>query len=259
MIPFASTLLPLLMMSSLVIAADVDPAVVQKLRASTFRVDSFFGDRPLGIGTAFAVGNATTVVSALHVIQYATRLTMTNLSTGKVHTLARIESIDRRLDAVRLRINEPSPAFLDPESGAYDQGKSVVIYGNPAGLNASLAIGIIASVDPDRFGLIQINAALSPGNSGGPVTGYDGKVMGIASSKMVGRAIEGLTFASPVRRILSAPNIDLPLVSASILMLPDYLDWLSGRPDGRPVLDLLCTLTELRLTGVHATEQAPVP
>jgi S1-C subfamily serine protease len=118
-------------------------------------------------------------------------------------------SADKKTD-----IAELSPAKLPQVvvpatlGGAADVGASVVAIGNPLGLTDSISAGIVSgldrSADPDtgkRSGLIQFDAAVNPGSSGGPLLDSSGMVIGIvvALADPDGQdAFAGIGFAVPI-------------------------------------------------------------
>ena len=75
-------------------------------------------------------------------------------------------------------------------------------YGNPLGLESSVTSGIISAVNRDvnigdgnTYTLIQTDAAINAGNSGGALVNAEGKVVGINTLKLSGTGIEGMGFA----------------------------------------------------------------
>lgn len=74
-------------------------------------------------------------------------------------------------------------------------GEDIIVIGNPLGLQASTTRGIISGVrNEDGSTMLQIDAPVNPGNSGGPIVNYNGEVVGIVTSKMVALGIEGIGF-----------------------------------------------------------------
>jgi len=74
-------------------------------------------------------------------------------------------------------------------------GDGIVVIGSPSGLKGTVTTGIVSQIYPD--GMIQLNAAVNPGNSGGPVFDMQGRVIGIATMKY--SQGDGLGLAIPVR------------------------------------------------------------
>jgi len=89
-------------------------------------------------------------------------------------------------------------------------GESVVAVGNPLGeLGGTVTTGIVSAtgrtinVDGTEMELIQIDAAVNPGNSGGGLFNLKGELVGIVNAKPTGTGIEGLGFAIPVNDAVS--------------------------------------------------------
>jgi len=77
-------------------------------------------------------------------------------------------------------------------------GQPVVVLGSPYGFGGTASAGIISAI---RRRCLQFSAPVSPGSSGGPVLDGDGRVVGVATAKVVGRGAEGLSFAIPIDRV----------------------------------------------------------
>lgn len=81
-------------------------------------------------------------------------------------------------------------------------GMTVMAVGSPLGLDGSVSIGVISgyrSLDGSDY--IQFSAAISPGNSGGPVVDAMGHVVAVASAKLVGEGVEALSLAIPIQLV----------------------------------------------------------
>lgn len=95
--------------------------------------------------------------------------------------------------------NSVRPLPLDRTSP--QEGESVVVIGNPFGLEGSVTNGIVSAVrDIPTFGrIIQITAPISPGSSGSPVVNMQGQVIGVATLQVTGG--QSVNFAIPSERI----------------------------------------------------------
>ena len=90
-------------------------------------------------------------------------------------------------------------------------GEPAIAIGNPMGLEfqGSVTVGVISALNRtiglnDRLvKLIQTDAAISPGNSGGALLNYDGEVIGINSAKLATEGVEGMGFAIPINTVQS--------------------------------------------------------
>jgi tetratricopeptide (TPR) repeat protein len=100
--------------------------------------------------------------------------------------------------------NQVRPLLLDRTSP--QEGESVVVIGNPFGLEGSVTNGIVSAVrDIPTFGrIIQITAPISPGSSGSPVVNMQGQVIGVATLQITGG--QSVNFAIPSERISQLQN-----------------------------------------------------
>ena len=144
------------------------------------------------LGSGVIVTDAGQILTALHVVDKATSIKVTfadGTSTG-----ATISSRDLATDIAVLDPDappaQPAPATLG-NPGAMHIGSEAYIVGNPFGLVGSLSTGVVSGLDrsfkvPDTErtikGLIQVDAAVNPGNSGGPLLDRNGNVVGIVTA-----------------------------------------------------------------------------
>ena len=82
-------------------------------------------------------------------------------------------------------------------------GDRVVIVGSPVGLDFTVQEGSISSLQRSAGGVayLQLDAKVSPGNSGGPVIDPQGRVVGIVSMKVAGEGVEGIGLALPINYV----------------------------------------------------------
>ena len=125
---------------------------------------------------------------------------------------ARLVGLDRETDLAVLRIDRTAPPYLDlGDSDALRAGQLVFAFGSPLGLENSVSIGVVSSAarqlrpeDPVIY--VQTDAAVNPGNSGGPLVDTDGRVVGINTMILSqSGGSEGISFAVPsniVRSVL---------------------------------------------------------
>jgi len=74
--------------------------------------------------------------------------------------------------------------------------------GSPLGLDGTISIGVVSgyrSLEGSDYA--QFSAPISPGNSGGPVVDSRGRVIAVASAKLVGTGVEALSLAIPVQTV----------------------------------------------------------
>jgi len=159
------------------------------------------------LGTGLIVADDGTILTADHVIAGAKSVAVT-FADGTVAG-ATIASADKKMDiAVLLPARLPQVVVPATLGGGADIGAAVVAIGNPLGLTDSVSSGVISGLnrtaDTDtgkRSGLIQFDAAVNPGSSGGPLLDNRGMVIGIvvAIADPDGKdAFAGIGFAVPI-------------------------------------------------------------
>jgi putative serine protease PepD len=109
---------------------------------------------------------------------------------------------DSDLAIIEVR-EEFDPLPLNTE--ALSPGDPIYVIGSPLGLEHSVSEGIVSSYrELDDLEWLQIDASVSPGNSGGPVIDDQGNVVGVTDWKVVADGAEGLSFAIPIERVCTA-------------------------------------------------------
>lgn len=87
-------------------------------------------------------------------------------------------------------------------------GEDIIVIGNPLGLQSTTTRGIISGVrNEDGSTMLQIDAPVNPGNSGGPIVNYNGEVLGIVTAKMVALGVEGIGFGISLPSALESLRI----------------------------------------------------
>jgi S1-C subfamily serine protease len=153
-----------------------------------------------------------------HVVEGSSRV-MVGLSDGR-RVDGRVVGLDPVTDlaVVQLEGRGPWPVAALGNSEALQVGDWVIAVGNPLGLDQTVTLGIVSSLNRNaaalgitdkRLELIQTDAAINPGNSGGPLLDADGAVVGINTLVRSGPGA-GLGFAIPINR---ASSIAAQLVS----------------------------------------------
>ena len=200
------------------------------------------------MGTGIIMTADGYIVTNTHVLDGGYAVTVT-LSDGTEHE-AKLVGADTISDLAVLKIEVTglSPAQFGDSSGL-QVGDSVVTIGNPLGedLRGTMTNGIISAINRDitydghLMTLIQTNAAINEGNSGGPLINMYGQVIGITNMKAVStNGVEGIGFAIPTAsvhtvvdaliaegRVSGRPSIGITIAPVSSSAL-DYYDL----PDG---------------------------
>ncbi|MFL6239783.1 MAG: S1C family serine protease [Actinomycetes bacterium] len=158
------------------------------------------------LGTAFAVRRSATggtiLVTNYHVIAnvWAAGRRAVTLKQGSRSISGQIVTVRPSKDLASVEV-VPALPLLSIEQHVPAVGAPVLVVGSPLGLGGTVTTGVVSA---HRSGLIQISAPISPGNSGGPVVDAQGRVVGIASEKVVSNFAEGLAFAIPIREICTS-------------------------------------------------------
>ena len=178
------------------------PAIYQRVAPSVVSIQA-----GRGFGTGVIVADNGTIVTADHVIADASAIVVT-YADGTL-TRASIVSANKQMD-IALLAPARLPQIVVPATlgGAADIGAPVVAIGNPLGLTDSVSAGVVSGLDRSadtdtgkRSGLIQFDAAVNPGSSGGPLLDGRGMVIGIvvALADPDGQdAFAGIGFAVPI-------------------------------------------------------------
>jgi S1-C subfamily serine protease len=160
-------------------------------------------------GSGFVVDSQGHIVTAAHVIDGATSIKVT-FADGVTRT-ATLAGRDDATDVAVLKV-DPSGLTLHPltlgSSAALGVGDALVAIGSPFGYEESVSTGIVSGLDrtiqaPNGYTVahaVQTDAALNPGNSGGPILDSSGRVVGIADQIATGGADQssGVGFAVPI-------------------------------------------------------------
>jgi Tfp pilus assembly protein PilF len=181
---------------------DLLPELVRRIKPSAVAIETFdvHGEK-LSRGSGFFI-DPDRVVTNRHVIEGAYRAEI-HSSSGAVYPVKGVLAVDAEGDIALLKIDSPAaqirPLPLDKTSP--QEGESIVVIGNPLGLEGSVTNGIVSAVrDIPTFGrIIQITAPISAGSSGSPVVNMQGQVIGIATLQITGG--QSVNFAIPSERI----------------------------------------------------------
>lgn len=163
-----------------------------------------------GMGSGFVVDAAKGyVLTNAHVVDGAQRIRVT-LADGR-ETQGKVLGSDSESDLAVLQIDEPNLFEVHfGDSKAVRTGDEVYAFGNPLGLSGSVSRGIISAVNRNgvvlhdaRYpGLLQTDAAISPGSSGGPLVNTRGEVVGVNSAiATTNGQFDGVGFAIPAHKV----------------------------------------------------------
>jgi len=171
------------------------------------------------LGTGVIVADNGTILTANHVIAGGGTITVT-FADGSTANAA-VAAANPKLDIATLTPAK-LPRVVVPATlgGGADVGAAIVAIGNPLGLTDSVSAGVIsgldrtADTDHGKFsGLIQFDASVNPGSSGGPLLDAHGRVVGIVVSLATpdGQdAFAGIGFAVPIGAALGGASANGP-------------------------------------------------
>jgi S1-C subfamily serine protease len=199
------------------------PGVVQVTTTSVQTVEPDQSLNPFGLqeqqrqealGSGFVIDKSGRIVTNFHVVEGADDVEVSFSNRDSVE--ARIVGRDPSTDLAVLKVDVDARALTPLQLGNSDRvrvGDSVVAIGNPLGYERSVTAGIVSALHrpltaPNDFTIddvIQTDAAINSGNSGGPLIAANGKVIGVATAIATGntgaRGNIGIGFAVPVNTV----------------------------------------------------------
>lgn len=204
-----------LILAGFLVAQDDLPELVKRIKPSSVAIETFDArGNTLSRGSGFFIA-ADRIVTNRHVIEKSSRVEI-HLMDGKKFVVKGVLAIDGEGDIAMLQVDVPRQYAvpLPIVRTVPQEGESIVVVGNPFGLEGSVSNGIVSAVrEISGYGrIIQITAPISPGSSGSPVVNMYGQVIGIATLQ----AAEGqsLNFAVPSERILQLKVSELQTISS---------------------------------------------
>lgn len=178
------------------------------ITSTAVRRDFFYGPvASQSLGSGFLINEDGFILTNFHVISGSSRIQVT-LSDQTQYYATALDP-DRSDDLALIKIN-PKRKLQYLRLGDSDHlqvGQKVLAIGNPFGLEGTLTVGVVSSIGrsinaerSERLqGMIQTDAAINGGNSGGPLLDSSGNVVGI-NTAILGQTNIGIGFASPINR-----------------------------------------------------------
>ena len=284
--------------------ASINVIAYKDVRANYGMDNSFFGmlfpdayhrRKVKNIGSGVIISVDGYVVTNAHVVENATEITV-SLQDGNTYN-ARLAGVDNVADVALVKIDDKVdfPFVTLGDSKDIIIGEWCIALGNPFGLfdvnkKPTATVGIISGTNLD-FGakkdgtvyqdMIQTDASINHGNSGGPLINGEGKVIGINTFIFTGSNVDqgsiGLGFAIPINRIkeivlelkqfgkvdryyetgLSVQNLDpyiakvLKLDVTSGVIVTEVKTNSAGDKSGILVGDVLLEVNKTKITSVH--------
>ena len=214
---------------------DIGPSVAEKVLPSVvgievhYTVNSIFG----GAGNATASGsgiiisddgyiltnnhvvsNDSSSSNAFYQVSEANAVKVYLYGDSQTAYDAEIIGTDAETDLAVIKIDKTDlPAASLGNSDELKIGEWAMAVGNPLGLSSSISVGAVSAVNREvtdsdgiEYTLIQTDAAINQGNSGGALVNSAGQVIGINFMKISSVGVEGISFAIPINQAIDVSN-----------------------------------------------------
>ncbi len=198
-----------------------------------------------GQGSGFITDSSGTILTNAHVVKGADTVTV-KLKDGRSFE-GEVRGLDEPSDLAVIKIDgENLPVAPLGNSGEVKVGDWAIAVGNPLGLDNTVTLGIVSSLNrassevgiPDkRLDFIQTDAAINPGNSGGPLLNSQGEVIGINTA--IRADGQGIGFAIPIdeakviqEKLAKGESIPRPYIGVRMITLtPEIIERFNKNPN----------------------------
>lgn len=203
----------------------VEPAVVTVITGNS----GSFGGGPQASGSGVIISQDGHVVTNNHVVEGSSTVSVIYSDGTRVN--AAVVGTDPLTDIAVLKVNGSVPAYVPfGDSSALQLGEWVIAIGSPLGnYRGSVTVGVISGLNrkvSPQEGLIQTDAAINHGNSGGPLINLAGQIVGINTlvvrDSVGGAPAEGLGFSVPsntvrsvAEQLIARGKIEYPFIGIS--------------------------------------------
>ena len=174
-------------------------------------------DKKVATGTGTVIDDMGNILSSWHIVDKASAIQVTFIDGSESEAVVVAKDTEKDLVVLRAKILPDNlvPATLG-SSGALSVGDDAIVVGNPFGITNSLSAGVISGLHRNfkspktgatMTNLIQFDAAVNPGNSGGPLLNRYGEVVGIVTALLNPGDQEvfiGIGFAVPIETAAAA-------------------------------------------------------
>jgi S1-C subfamily serine protease len=183
------------------------PATVY-ITSTTVRRDFFY--QPVAsqsLGSGFLINDEGFILTNFHVISGSSKIQVTLSDQSQYYGTALDTDRSDDLALIKIALKKKAQFLRLGDSDRIQVGQKVLAIGNPFGLEGTLTVGVVSSIgraidgeNEQRLeGMIQTDAAINGGNSGGPLLDSSGSVIGI-NTAILGRTNMGIGFALPINR-----------------------------------------------------------
>jgi serine protease Do len=202
------------------------------------------------VASGFFIDKEGHLITNAHVLEAGQRLRVLVTTQEGLELEARPVAVDKQADLALLKVEAPEGTRFKSLSlkklSPNRLGQTVIALGNPVGYGNSISKGVLSatnrSVSLDGMlyeGLLQTDAAINPGSSGGPIVDLDGRLVGVSSVKLAfdeaGMPLQGIGFAIPAERVASVlQQMEAPASGVAAIPAPSgsqrgfLTSWLPG-------------------------------
>ena len=220
------------------VADAVTPTVVEITTESISTSSTFWGGNYVtsGAGSGVIISADGMIITNAHVVNGANTIRVT-LKDGSEYQ-AELIGIDSDSDIAVIKVDgKDLPFALTGNSDTLEVGDEVMAVGNPLGeLGGTVTNGIVSAlsravnIDGTEMTLIQTNAAVNPGNSGGGLFNMYGELIGVVNAKSTstssGTSVEGIGFAIPINTATKVASelVNYGYVRGKVMLGINYVD-----------------------------------